>query len=172
MRRKILTVIFTFYACLGVYGQNQAPIDLILLLNTSANMSSSYNYVSEYITGTFLSEYLRLGDTFHLIAFSDNPRLDAARRVSGVGDVETIIGRMLLQYPIENGSNLGAALNFTEQYIKSLPSRPKKIVILSISTSDADNLVSASRQRLSSVNTTLDFVQINPGQPVANLPHS
>jgi hypothetical protein len=172
MRRKILTVIFTFYACLGVYGQNIAPIDLILLLNTSASMSISYNYVSEYITGSFLSEYLRLGDTFHLIAFSDNPRLDAARRVSDVGDVETIIGRMLLQYPIENGSNLTAALNFTEQYIKSLPLRPKKIVVVSISASDTDNLVSAARQRFNSVNATLDFVQVSPGQTLTNLPLS
>jgi hypothetical protein len=135
-------------------------------------MSSSYYDVSEYLTGSFLSEFLRLGDTFHLIVFSDNPKLDAARRVSDIGDVETIIGRILLHYPVENGSNLGAALNFTEQYIKSLPLRPKKIIVVSISSSDTEPLISAARQRLNSGNITLDFLQINPGQPLANIPNS
>jgi len=153
-------------------SQSAAPIDLVLLLDTSASMSSSYEHVNNYITGAFLNEFLRVGDTFHLIAFSQNQRLDLARRIAGVGDVETIIGRMLLQYPVETGSNIGSALSYAEQYIISLPSRPKKIVLVSVGAGDTDGLVTASRQRLTSRNATLDFIQVTPGQAIRNPPSS
>jgi hypothetical protein len=172
MKRNILAVILLIFACFIVYGQNTNPIDLVLLLDTSSGMSSSYENVNNYITGAFLSEFLRIGDTFHLIAFSGTPRLDVVRRVSARGDVETIIGRMLLQYPVERGSNIAAAVSYAEQYITSLPSRPKKIVIVSTGASDTNNIVNSARQRLNSANTTLDFIQVTPGQPLTNLPSS
>jgi hypothetical protein len=162
----ILTVIFR------AYGQNNSPIDLVLLLDTSSAMSSSYENVNDYITGAFLNEYLRVGDTFHLIAFSANPRLDSARRILGAGDVETIIGRMLIQYPVESGNNVTAALSFAERYVTTLPARSKKIVLVTIGGSDTGNLVNASKQRLNSRNTTLDYIQVTPGRPLSNLPKS
>ena len=170
MKRTVLTVILIICAFFGVYGQN-TPMDVVLLLDTSSGMSSSYENVNSYITGSFLSEFLRLGDTFHLIAFSASPRLDVARRVTSIGDVETIIGRMLLQYPVESGNNIGSAISFAEQYVASLPARPKKIVMLS-SAADTSNLAGAARQRLSSGNISFDFVQVTSGQPLANLPSS
>jgi hypothetical protein len=172
MKRIILAVLLVI--CMGfcAFAQNTDPIDLVLLLNTSSGMSSSYENVSDYITGAFLSEFLRIGDTFHLIPYSGSARLDVARRISQVGDVETIIGRMLLQYPIESGDNPGAAITYAEQYIASLPARPKKIVLVSTGSSTMDNLISSASQRLSSFNTTIDFVQVTPGQPLTNLPSS
>ena len=171
MKRSVLALILILCAFFMVHGQN-TPMDVILVLDTSSGMGSSYENVSSYITGPFLSEYLRVRDTFHLIVFSGSPRLDIARRVIGVGDVETIIGRMLIQYPIENGSNIGSAISFTEQYAASLPSRPKKIVVVSTGGGDTNNLVGAARQRLSSRNASIDFVQVTPGQPLANTPSS
>ena len=170
MKRSILTVILILCAFLGAYGQN-SPIDLILVLDTSAGMSSSYETVNNYITGGFLSEFLRIGDTFHLIPFSSKPRIDVARRVQSRGDVETIIGRMLLQYPVESGNDIRAALNFAEGYVSGLPSRSKKIVLVSTGSPDANALVNAVKQRLGSENT-LDFVLVTPGQPLSNLPQS
>jgi hypothetical protein len=172
MKRIILAVLLII--CLGfcAFAQNTDPIDLVLLLNTSSGMSSSYENVSDYITGAFLSEFLRIGDTFHLIPYSGSAKLDVARRISQVGDVETIIGRMLLQYPIESGDNPGAAITFTEQYITSLPTRPKKIVLVSTESTGMENLVNTARQRLSSLNTTIDYIQVTPGQPLVNLPSS
>ena len=174
MKRTISAFVLVICVFFGaqVYGQASAPIDLVLLLDTSAGMSSSYDNVNNYITGAFLNEYLRVGDTFHLISFSSNPRLDAARRISGIGDVETIVARMLLQYPVERGSNVGAAISYAEQYILSLPGRPKKIVLVSTGGSDTAGLVSGARTRLSSRNTTFDYIQVTPGQPLTNLPTS
>jgi len=172
MKKNILAVIFILYSFFFVYGQNTGPVDLVLLLNTSSGMSSSYENVSNYITGSFLSEFLRAGDTFHLIVFSQTPRLDIARRISQRGDVETIIGRMLLQYPVENGNNLAAAITFTENYVLSLPSRPKKIVLVSTGGQDINNVVSAAKDSFKTKNATFDFVQITSGQPLTNLPKS
>ena len=176
MKKAILAVIFILIAGLAVYGQS-SPIDLILLLDTSQSMSSSYDIVNNYLTGAFLAEYLRVGDTFHLIPFSQSQRLDAARRINGIGDVETIIARMLIQYPVETGNDVGSALNYAEQYITYLPTRPKKIVLITTGGRNADaildtnNLVIASRQRIGTGNT-LDYILVTPGQQLTNLPRS
>jgi len=181
MKKTILPVILIIGVIFCIvteqaFGQTNAPastpIDLVLLLDTSSSMSSSYEHVSNYVTGAFLNEFLRVGDTFHLIAFSGSQRLDLARRINGVGDVETIIGRLFLQYPIESASNIGAALSYAEQYIASLPNRPKKIVLVSIGANDTGSLVASSRQRLGSRNTTIDFIQVTPGQAIRNPPSS
>ncbi|MCL2808730.1 MAG: VWA domain-containing protein [Treponema sp.] len=171
MKRAILAIVLVIFACFFVYGQN-SPIDLVLLLDTSSSMSSSYDNVNDYLTGAFLSEFLRVGDTFHLITFSGTTRLDVSRRISGIGVVETIIGRMLLHYPIERGNNAGGALTFTEQYLTTLPERSKKIVLITLGNSNTNNLVSESRQRLNSRDTTIDYIQVTAGQPLTNLPVS
>ncbi|MDR3248551.1 MAG: VWA domain-containing protein, partial [Treponema sp.] len=134
MKRVRVTIglILLSLAALGAFGQNKAPSDVVLLLDTSADMSTYYRQVNGYLSGSFLRDYLQLGDTFHLIAFSDKPRLEIARRVEGQGDLETIIGRMLIQYPLEPSADIPAALSFAEQYLAGLnPSRQKKLVILS-----------------------------------------
>ncbi|MDR1178855.1 MAG: hypothetical protein LBK64_08500, partial [Spirochaetaceae bacterium] len=84
----------------GVFSWGQEPIDLVVILDTSSSMSSSYNEVADYLTGPFLREQLRLGDTFHLIAFSRAPALELSRRIEGRGDIQTIIGRLLILYPV------------------------------------------------------------------------
>jgi hypothetical protein len=171
MKRSVLALILVLFAFFKVYGQN-TPMDVVLILDTSSGMGSSYENVSNYITGSFLSEYLRVGDTFHLIAFSGSPRLDIARRITSIGDVETIIGRMLIQYPVERGSNIGSAISYAEQYAASLPARPKKIVLVSTGGDDTNSLVSSASQRLSPRNISIDFVQVVPGQSLRNLPSS
>ena len=167
----LIFIIFLNANSVCAYGQNTSSIDLLLLLDTSTGMSSSYDNVNNYLTGPFLTEFLRVGDTFHFIPFSETPKLDAARRISGIGDVETIIARMYLHYPIENGNNVRSALTYAEEYITSLPSRPKKIVLITCG-SDTNALAAASRTRLSSRNTTVDFIQVTAGQPLSNLPNS
>jgi hypothetical protein len=163
MKKTILTLVLIICA---VFCVHSSPADLILLLDSSSGMSSSYDNVNDYLTGAFLSENLSIGDTFHLIAFSATPRLDVARRIAGIGDVETIIARIFLQFPVESGSNIREALTFTEQYITTLPARPKKIFLVSDGGSDTNSLVSSARTRLAGRNTTIDFIQ------VTNLPVS
>jgi len=165
MKKGILAAILILSAAFCVFGQNSDPIDLVLLLDTSTAMGSSYEKVNDYITGSFLSEFLRTGDTFHLITFSANPRLDIARRISARGDVETIIGRMLIQYPVETGNNAAAAVNYVDSYIATLPPRPKKIVMVSAAGPETSGIINSAKQRFSSKNATFDFVSVTGAVP-------
>jgi hypothetical protein len=170
-------VVFAFIFILGVltagFGQD-GPIDLILLLDTSAGMSGSYREVNDYMTGAFLKEFLRIGDTFHLIPFSDTPRVDVSRRIEGRGDVETIIGRMLLQYPLEPRPDISAALSYAERYASTLPARPKKIILLtggnavSLDAAGLQNLVAETKTRLGRQGIGLEYVKV----PLTALPAS
>jgi preprotein translocase subunit SecG len=168
----MLAIILALVLITGVFVQESSPADIILLLNTSSGMSSSYETVSNYITGPFLREFLRLGDTFHLIPFSGSPRVDASRRIEGLGDIETIIGRMLLQYPLESGNEINAAISFSENYVNTLPQRPKMIVLVSTGSQEIQNLINAANQRNNSRDITFHYILVNPGQPLTNLPVS
>jgi hypothetical protein len=191
--KKIIFFLVFAWRLVSVAGQ-QNPADLILLLDTSASMSGSYREVRDYITGPFLREYLRLGDTFHIISFSGKPRLEIARRIEGQGDLETVIGRMFLLYPLEPGSDIAGALAYLETYLSQLsPAKPKKVVLISDGeavpelpgTGGIENLIGETKKRLAGKNALFDFVSLPlrapvrprpavppPSPPVANAPPS
>jgi len=162
MKKTIFLLVLIIGFGSGLFCQSSDPIDLVVVLDTSASMSSSYRETSNYLTGPFLREFLRIGDTFHLISFSESPKLELSRRIEGVGDVETIIARILLLYPLVPESNLSSALSFSEGYSSTLPgSRGKKIVLLT--DGDAPNtqtLVDAAQTRLRSRGTDLHYIKV------------
>ncbi|MDR2483388.1 MAG: hypothetical protein LBD08_07135, partial [Treponema sp.] len=129
--KKLILILALFLAVLSwSSGQEQGAMDLILLLDTSSALSGSFLELRDYLTGPFLQEFLRIGDTFHLISVADAPRREISRRVEGIGDVETIISRLYLMYPLEPASNITAALEFIGQYVSTLPGARRKIVVL------------------------------------------
>ncbi|MDR1108357.1 MAG: VWA domain-containing protein, partial [Spirochaetaceae bacterium] len=130
-KKLLLLVLFFCLPLLFISGQEN-PIDLVLILDTSSSMSGSYQNTIDYVTGGFLKEFLRIGDTFHLISFSDTPRLEIVRRIEGPGDIETLIGRLFLMYPLDPRSDISRALAYGEQYVASIPgTRQKKVVFVS-----------------------------------------
>ena len=179
MKKRIFALVLFIFTLANIHGQND-PKDLILLLDTSASMSASYENVNNYLSASFLSEHLRIGDTFHFIPFSDKPRLDIARLVEGRGELETIIGRMLLQSPLDSWSDIEAALKFAEVYANALPQRPKRIVLITdgiadpppgsssraLDTAGLNNLVSETRDRLGSRGISLSYIKVSPGVPL------
>jgi hypothetical protein len=183
MKKLVFALMLFFVAVFMTTGQNASPMDLILLLDTSSSMSAFYQGVNDYLTGPFLREFLRIGDTFHLIPFSGKSAVDISRRVEGRGDVETIIGRMLLQYPLDPWSDIPGALRFAEEYAGTLPgSRPKKIVLVtdgdvspapgsasgSLDAAGFESFLSDARARLSRKGIDLAYVKA----PVTAVPSS
>ncbi|MDR2747228.1 MAG: hypothetical protein LBB77_07255, partial [Treponema sp.] len=168
--RQSLTAVLLGLAFIGKpasvsFGQQREPRDLILLLDTSASMSGYYREINGYLSGSFLRDNLRLGDTFHLIAFSDKPRMEIARRIEGRGDLETIIGRMLLMYPLDPPPDLPAALSFAESYTLGLESpRQKKIVLLSLENEaeggSLEALTGETRSRLAGQNIGFEYTKV------------
>ncbi|MDR0601346.1 MAG: VWA domain-containing protein, partial [Treponema sp.] len=179
MKRMFYAFVLLFGAAFSVSGQNRGPVDLVLLLDTSSSMSGSYREVNDYLIGPFLREFLRIGDTFHFVPFSGGAAVDIARRIEGQGDVGTIVGRMLLAYPVGPDSNVEGALSFAEQYVSTLPaSRGKKIVLVTDGggVSSLASLVDTAKSRLASRGISLDLVSVpfaalpSPGRPQARRP--
>jgi hypothetical protein len=139
MKKRVVVLIFSLYMSFLLFGQTgpsdrnrRGPMDMVVLLDISSSMSEFYQEVSTYITGSLLQEFLGLGDTFHLISFSDKPQLEISRRIEGQGDLEVIIGRMLLLYPLDTYSDISGALAYTEGYVSSIPGqRPKNMLLIS-----------------------------------------
>ena len=112
------------------------PIDIVVLFDMSRSGSGEtysalahFEETREYISGAFLKEFLRKGDTFHLISFGGAPRLELSRRIESEGDYRTIIGRLLLLYPLAQSSSLENAAAYAQAFIAELPSaRQKKVV--------------------------------------------
>jgi hypothetical protein len=164
MKKTIFGLIFAFYLVFGVFCQaanSSGPIDLVVVLDTSSSMSGSYRETSDYLIGPFLREFLRIGDTFHLISFSGTPKLEISRLIEGSGDVETIIARLLLMYPLDPESDVSGALRYAENFASSLPSRSKKIVLVSDgSAPGTQNLVSESSVRFRGLGADLQYIKV------------
>jgi hypothetical protein len=105
-------------------------MDIVVLFDMSRSESLAYfEQTRDYISGTFLKEFVRKGDTFHLISFGGTPRLELSRRIEGEGDYRTIIGRLLLLYPLAQSSSAENAAGYAETLINELPAeRNKKVV--------------------------------------------
>ncbi|MDR2608734.1 MAG: hypothetical protein LBC57_10115, partial [Treponema sp.] len=143
------------------FGQTRQGTDLILLLDVSSSMSAWHEEVSGYLSGPFLKENLKIGDTFHLISIAGKPRLEISRLVEGRGDLETIIGRMFLMYPLESSADLSGALSFVDSYISSLPSpRPKKVVLVSDGGENQADRISDAGRRIETGGNSFVYVQV------------
>ena len=183
MKKVSFLLILAICTVMSGFGQS-GPKDLILLLDTSASMSASYQEVNNYISGALLIEHLRIGDTFHLIPFAGTARLDISRRVEGRGELETIIGRMSLQYPLDSWSDIPRALNFAENYATMLPSRPKRIILVtdgalalppgsssaSMDDSGLDKYIADTKTRFGRNNISLEYVKVVHGQALPKAP--
>jgi hypothetical protein len=108
------------------------PMDIIVVYDAGIESASDFERTQTYLSGAFLKEFLRPGDTFHLISFSENARIELSRRVEGAGDYRTIIGRLFLLYPLARASSLENAFRYAGEFAADLPpARPKKVVFFS-----------------------------------------
>jgi hypothetical protein len=116
---------------LFVSATSGEPEDIVVLFDMSRNESLGYfEQTRNYISGGFLKEFVRKGDTFHLISFGDTPRIELSRRIEGEGDYRTIIGRLLLLYPLAQSSSPENALGYAETFVNELSAGRNKKVIL------------------------------------------
>ncbi|MDR1389281.1 MAG: hypothetical protein LBJ31_04830 [Treponema sp.] len=158
IKSKIILGIALAFFTLPLCAQN-APKDLILMVDTSVSMSPYYSEAGTYLTGPFLAENLAFGDTFHLISFAAKPRFEIARQVHDEGDIETVSGRILLLYPIEPNADIPGALSYAERQIRAIPGgRPKKLVI--VTDKDAASQIEAVSARFKSAGIDIVFLRV------------
>lgn len=130
MKKSILLGVSLILLQFPLVSQEREPLDLVVVLDTSRSMYASREEVANYLIGPLLRQYLRFGDTFHLITFAAEPQTELSRRIESAGDVETIIARLLLAYPLEAHTDFIGALDFTARYLHELPENRGKIIVL------------------------------------------
>ena len=163
MKKAVFLLILILGIVSGVFTQSSGgPMDLIVVLDTSASMSSSYQKTSDYLIGPFLKNFLRIGDTFHLISFAGTPKVEISRRVEGAGEVEAVIGRLLLMYPLDPASDVSGALNYASQYASSLSGgRPKKVILITDGdAADTQSLADSAAVSLKSQGIDFQYIKV------------
>jgi hypothetical protein len=108
-----------------------AGSDLILLLDSSASVLPWYREVNDYLVGPFVKDYLRFGDSFHLLTFGDRQQIEVVREIAGEKDVKAVLGRLFLLLPLDRHTDFIGALEWLQGYVAGLPQRrPKTIIIV------------------------------------------
>jgi hypothetical protein len=172
--RAVLAVLLLSTAVFA--SAQEAPRDIIVVVDTSTAMNPFYTNVTAYLSGTFLEENLNPGDTLHLLSFAAKPRLEIVRRVMDEGDLQTVIGRIFLLYPVDPPSDIAAAVQYAERYAGTVPQGRRKSIFV-VSSGDGESLVAAAAARLGA-GTTIHFLKVPltvgrpapPVQPVVPAP--
>jgi hypothetical protein len=109
---------------------SQQKIDLIVLLDSSKSMFAYYYDVIDYVLSGTVREYLRFGDTFHLINFADSTTVEMMQPLQTEQDLKSVIARLYLLYPLGRNTDLVTALRNVYSYVETLPKTSTKIIIL------------------------------------------
>jgi len=105
--------------------------DVVVLLDVSQSVLPYFQEVTDYVVGSVVRDFLRLGDTFHLLTFGDEVQVEIAQRLTDERDVKSVLGKLYLLYPLARSTDLVSAFGYLYQYVADLPlSRGKVVVII------------------------------------------
>ncbi len=110
-------------------GESDAA-DVIVLLDVSQSALPYFQDVTDYVVSSVVKDYLRYGDTFHLLSFGETTQSEIAQRMSSEADVKSVLGRLYLLYPLARYSDLVGALGYLYQYTADLPESRRKVVVV------------------------------------------
>lgn len=127
--------IFTFFLVLFCvfslgFTQNTKSNDVVILLDTSSSMLPYFQRVCEQVLPGVAESFIRLGDTIHLISFNSQYHLELAKNIKTKQDVEDVVSRFMLLYPLGKETDFISALQYTERYTKSLGLTNNKTIIV------------------------------------------
>jgi hypothetical protein len=121
----------------GSQGSAKAPAggdsdatDVIVLLDVSQSVLPYFQDVTDYVVSSVVKDYLRYGDTFHLLSFGETAQSEIAQRMSSEADVKSVLGKLYLLYPLARYSDFVGALSYLYQYIVDLPESRRKVVVI------------------------------------------
>jgi hypothetical protein len=138
MRNKRIAAAFILLATLafglsaagaGPEGDTDAA-DVVVLLDLSQSTLPYFQDVTDYVVSSVVQDYLRKGDTFHLLSFGETAQTEIAQRVTSEADVKSVLGRIYLLYPLARYSDFVGALSYLYQYLADLPESRRKVVVV------------------------------------------
>lgn len=120
-------------------GTDLPGADVIVVLDTSQSVLPWFKEATDYAVGPVVRDFLRLGDTFHLLSFGSSVQVEIAQRVESEADLRSILGRLWLLYPVARSTDLLGALSYLGQYLADLPvSIPKYVVFITDGVNDPE----------------------------------
>lgn len=120
-------------ASAGVGGSTQSDsdaTDVVVLLDVSQSVFPYFQDVTDFVVSSVVRDYLRYGDTFHLLSFGETAQSEIAQRMTSEADVKSVLGRLYLLYPLARYSDLVGALSYLYQYVADLPESRRKVIIV------------------------------------------
>lgn len=111
-------------------GAQEKPVDLVVLLDASQSMFPYFSDVVDFVVSRIAREYLRFGDTFHLLTFSDAAQIEIAQPVHTEQDIKSLLGRLYLLYPMGKNTDLVSALTSLYRYVSDLPEANRKLIVM------------------------------------------
>jgi len=130
MKKRIVIAMLVLVLFGAMSGVAQERVDLIVLLDSSQSMIPYYNQVVDYVLSQTVREYMRFGDAFHLLSFSDSTQVEIAQVLKTEQDLKSVIARLYLLYPLGKNTDLVTALKNVYQYVADLPESSAKFIVL------------------------------------------
>ncbi len=141
--KKNLVGLFLVLACVLFGGVSAAPavaaenVDLVVMVDTSESMFPYFDDLMNYLVQDLLVDRLHRGDTFHLLSFDSTPEVEIALEMNSAEASQRAFGRILLLHPLGRYTDLVAALQFLNKYVKELPeTNPKQIILITDGVND------------------------------------
>lgn len=132
MKKNILLIFCLLFCFLAFANINQpsSKADVVILLDNSGTMLPYYDEVNTKVLTEICDNFVRLGDTFHLLSFNEKPVTEISQPVKTEADIYKIISRFNLLYPLGPYTDFPSALQYAQQYIASLDVYNQKVLII------------------------------------------
>ncbi|WP_020613622.1 vWA domain-containing protein [Sediminispirochaeta bajacaliforniensis] len=131
-RRRVLlpVAIFLLFSFSGSGALTAQSVDAVVLIDTSESMFSYFDATRDYLIHRILTEELKIGDSFHLLSFSDRPEYEISRKLKGVDEIKDVIARLMLLQPLGHYTDLVAACKELYDYTSDLPLETQKEIFI------------------------------------------
>jgi cytoskeletal protein RodZ len=107
-----------------------AASDVIVLLDVSQSVLPYFHEITDYVVSSVVKDFLRIGDSFHLLSFGEVTQVEINQKISGEEDARSILARLYLLYPLARNTDLIAACDYLYQYLADLPQSRGKVVVI------------------------------------------
>jgi hypothetical protein len=132
MKKNIFKILCFLFCTLIFANVNQASnkADIVILLDNSGTMLPYYDEVNTKVLTEICDNFVRLGDTVHLISFNEKPVTEISQPVKTEADIYKLISRFNLLYPLGPYTDFPSALTYAQQYMASLDVYNQKVLII------------------------------------------
>jgi len=110
--------------------EDRGAADVVVLLDASQSVLPYFQDVTDSVLSSVVKDFLRFGDTFHLLTFGDSAQPEIAQKMIDERDVKSVLGRLYLLYPLARHTDFLGALGYLGQYLSDLPESRRKIVVV------------------------------------------